>query len=52
MSTATRYIEYLQSKIQEVLDHEIPNIEKAAQLMAESCLRAAESMYSAPAILI
>ena len=39
MSIATRYIEYLQSKIQEVLDNEIPNIEKAAQLMAESCLK-------------
>lgn len=39
MSTATRYIQYLQSKIQEVLDNEIPNIEKAAQLMAESCLK-------------
>lgn len=39
MSTATRYIEYLQSKIQEVLDNEIPNIEKAAQLMTESCLK-------------
>ena len=39
MSIATRYIEYLQSKIQEVLDHEIPNIEKAAQLMTESCLK-------------
>ena len=38
MSTATRYIEYFQSKIQEVLENEIPNIEKAAQLMAESCL--------------
>ena len=39
MSIATRYINYLQSKIQEVLDNEIPNIEKAAQLMAESCLK-------------
>ena len=39
MSTATRYIEYFQSKIQEVLDHEIPNIEKAAELMAQSCLK-------------
>ena len=39
MSTATRYIEYFQSKIQEVLDNEIPNIEKAAQLMTESCLK-------------
>ena len=39
MSTATRYIEYFQSKIQEVLDNEIPNIEKAAELMAQSCLK-------------
>ena len=39
MSIATRYINYLQSKIQEVLDNEIPNIEKAAQLMTESCLK-------------
>lgn len=39
MSMATRYMEYLQSKIQEVLDCEIPNIEKAAQLMTESCLK-------------
>lgn len=39
MSTAIRYIEYLQSKIQEVLDNEIPNIEKAAELMAQSCLK-------------
>ncbi len=39
MSIGVRYIEYLQSKIQEVLDNEIPNIEKAAQLMAESCLK-------------
>ena len=38
MSTATRYLEYFQSKIQEVLENEVPNIEKAAQLMAESCL--------------
>lgn len=39
MKTSVRYIEYLQSKIQEVLDHELPNIEKAAALMAESCLK-------------
>ena len=39
MSTATRYIEYFQSKVQEVLDNEMPNIEKAAGLMAESCLK-------------
>ena len=30
MSIGTRYIEYLQSKLQEVLDNEMPNIEKAA----------------------
>ena len=39
MSIGTRYIEYLQSKLQEVLDNEMPNIEKAAQLMTESCLK-------------
>ena len=39
MSIGTRYIEYLQSKIQEVLDEEMPDIEKAAQLMTESCLK-------------
>lgn len=39
MSIATRYIEYFQSKVQEVLDNEIPNIEKAAQLMTETCLK-------------
>ena len=39
MSIGTRYIEYLQSKLQEVLDNEMSNIEKAAQLMTESCLK-------------
>ena len=39
MSVGTRYIEYLQSKLQEVLDNEMPNIERAAQLMTESCLK-------------
>ena len=39
MSIGIRYIEYLQSKLQEVLDNEMPNIEKAAQLMTESCLK-------------
>ena len=39
MSIGTRYIAYLQSKLQEVLDNEMPNIEKAAQLMTESCLK-------------
>lgn len=37
MNASYRYITYLQTKIQEVLDNELPNIEKAAQLMAESC---------------
>ena len=35
MNTAKRYFEYLQGKIQEVVDHELPNIEKAAQLGVE-----------------
>lgn len=39
MNTAARYIEYLQSKIQEVMDNELPNIEKAARLVADSCLK-------------
>ena len=39
MNIGIRYMEYLQSKIQEVLDNEIPNIDKAAQLMTESCLK-------------
>lgn len=39
MSIATRYIEYFQSKVQEVLDNELPNIEKAAELMTETCLK-------------
>ena len=39
MSIGTKYVEYLQSKLQEVVDYEMPNIEKAAQLMTESCLK-------------
>ena len=39
MSIGTKYVEYLQSKLQEVVDYEMPNIEKAAQLMAESCMK-------------
>ena len=39
MNTAKRYLDYLQEKIQEVVDHELPNIDKAAQLVAESCLK-------------
>ena len=37
MDTAARYFAYAQSKLQEVLEHEMPNIEKAAELVAESC---------------
>ena len=39
METARKYFDHLHNKMQEVLDHELPNIEKAAQLMAESCLK-------------
>ena len=37
MNTAVRYFELAQSKLQEVLEHEMPNIGKAAELVAESC---------------
>ena len=37
MDTVTRYFAHLQSKLNEVLEHELPNIEKAADLVAESC---------------
>lgn len=39
MSTASRYFDYLNSKLQEVVEQELPNIEKAAQLVTESCLK-------------
>ena len=39
MNTAKRYLAYVQDKIQEVVDHELPNIDKAAQLVAESYLK-------------
>ena len=39
MTTASRYFDYLNSKLQEVVEHELPNIEKAAQLVTESCLK-------------
>ena len=39
MSIGTKYVEYLQSKLQEVVEQELPNIEKAAQLVTESCLK-------------
>ena len=37
MTTAARYFELAQSKLQEVLDRELPNIQKAAALVTESC---------------
>ena len=36
MSTAARYFAYMQEKLQETLEHELPNIEQAARLVAES----------------
>ena len=39
MDTASRYFAHLQNKFQEVLDHELPNIEKASELVAQSCLK-------------
>ena len=37
METITRYFAHLQTKLDEVLAHELPNIEKAADYVAESC---------------
>ena len=37
METITRYFAHVQSKLNEVLEHELPNIEKAAEFVAESC---------------
>ena len=37
METITRYFAHIQSKLNEVLEHELPNIEKAAEFVAESC---------------
>ncbi len=39
MNTAKRYFDFLAAKFQEIVDHELPNIEKAAQLITESCLK-------------
>lgn len=38
MDTARRYFDHLHNKMQEVLDHELPNIEAAAELAARSCI--------------
>ena len=37
MKTAERYFAFVQEKLQEVVQRELPNIEKAAVLVAESC---------------
>lgn len=37
MDTITRYFAHLQSKLDQVLAHELPNIEQAAELVAQSC---------------
>lgn len=37
METAERYFAHAQKKLQEVLEHELPNIQKAAELITESC---------------
>ena len=39
MKTSVRYLHYLQGKIQEVLDHEMSNIEKAAELIAQTIIK-------------
>lgn len=38
METARRYFDHLNNKMQEVLEHELPNIEAAAELAARSCI--------------
>ena len=39
METITRYFEHAQKKLQEVLEKEMPNIQKAAELVTESCVK-------------
>ena len=37
MNTAVRFFTHSQNKLQEVLEHEMPNIQKAADFVTESC---------------
>ena len=37
MKTAARYFAFVQEKLQEVVERELEHIEKAAELVAESC---------------
>lgn len=39
METAARFFDHAQKKLQEVMAHELPNIQKAAELVTESCLK-------------
>ena len=37
METAARFFEHAQQKLQQVLEHEMPNIQAAAEMVTESC---------------
>jgi len=37
METALRYFAHVQSKLREIIEHELPNIERAAELVAQTC---------------
>jgi len=39
LDTAARYFTHAQNKLQELLEHELPNIQKAADLVTESCIQ-------------
>ena len=52
MDTVTRFFNHAQEKLQQVLEHELPNIQTAADFVTESCNRVENSMYLAPVILI
>ena len=39
MNTAERYFAHMHAKLQEILEHEMPNIQAAAELVTESCRR-------------
>lgn len=38
MEIAAKYFDYVQGKLQQLLEQEMPNIRKAAQIVAESCI--------------
>ena len=39
METAARFFDHAQRKLQQVLEHEMPNIRTAADFVTESCAR-------------